>query len=183
MNAFKTGGDYAEYFEWADGNVNNEDYIGYFVELDTNKIRIASGTKNILGIISATPAVIAFHPNNTKFDQFLVDEFGKFRKELQEITYDSPQYNPDTDQYEHIQITETIEVKIPNPIYDPSANREQDPAWAVVGILGQIRVRDDGTCTPGGYCKCNENGVATSSEEGYYVMDRISENVVRILFK
>ena len=183
MHQFKIGGDYSEYFEWLDGNAENQERIGYFVELVNNKIRIASGTQDILGIISATPVVTAFHTKNTKFDRVLVDEFGRVRKQLDQITYERPQFNPDTGQYEMVQITETIEVEIPNPNYNSSVDIQQDPAWAVVGMIGQIRVRDDGTCQPGSYCKCNENGIATSSENGYYVMDRIDENVIRILFK
>lgn len=182
MYGIKFGGDYSEYFEWLDGNTQNEDRIGYFVELEGNKIKIATSNQNILGIISATPIVTAFHPNNTKFDRVLVDEFGRIRKQSQEITYERPQYDPDTGEYKPVQITETIQVEIPNPNYDSSADVQTDPAWDIVGMLGQLRVRDDGTCQSGGYCKCN-NGIATSSEEGYYVIDRINENVVRILFK
>jgi len=39
-NVFTTGNaDYAEYFEWVDGNPNNDDRVGYFVELVNDKIQ------------------------------------------------------------------------------------------------------------------------------------------------
>ena len=31
--------DYAEYFEWEDQNLNNQDRTGYFVSLDKDKIK------------------------------------------------------------------------------------------------------------------------------------------------
>ena len=36
-----SGADYAEYFEWLDGNTDNEDRRGYFVTMDGNKIKLA----------------------------------------------------------------------------------------------------------------------------------------------
>ena len=50
--------DYAEYFEWADGNPNNEDRAGYFVKLKDGKIVLCEDFDTPLGIISATPAII-----------------------------------------------------------------------------------------------------------------------------
>jgi hypothetical protein len=48
-----SGADYAEYFEWEDGNINTEDRRGYFVTLSGEKIKIAKPGDFILGIISA----------------------------------------------------------------------------------------------------------------------------------
>ena len=54
-----TGADYAEYFEWADGNPNNEDRIGCFVSLvDGDKIQLASFGDEILGVISGNGSVV-----------------------------------------------------------------------------------------------------------------------------
>ena len=50
-------------------------------------------------------------------------------------------------------------------------------------MLGQIKVIDDGTCMPNGYCSVNENGIATKSDKGYRVMKRLSENIILVLFK
>ena len=53
--------DYAEYFEWADGNSSNEDRRGITVILDGEKIRPATDsddTSKIIGVVSANPAVV-----------------------------------------------------------------------------------------------------------------------------
>ena len=52
-----TGADYAEYFEFEDGNPTKEDRIGYLVELSGAKIKLANGT-DILGAVSSTMGVI-----------------------------------------------------------------------------------------------------------------------------
>lgn len=48
--------DYAEYFEWEDKNLNNEERVGFFVSLYQDKIKIDNS--NVIGIVSATPSVI-----------------------------------------------------------------------------------------------------------------------------
>ena len=53
--SFNAGGaDYAEYFEWADGNSSNEDRRGMTVVLDGNKVKLSTSsdsTDNILSLI------------------------------------------------------------------------------------------------------------------------------------
>ncbi len=49
------GADYAEYFEWLDGNPDNEDRVGITVTLDSGKIRKAEEGDTLLGVISANP--------------------------------------------------------------------------------------------------------------------------------
>jgi len=74
------GADYAEYFEWSDGNPNKQDRIGLFVALDPNapgKIMTAQATANVVGIVSGTcgyagdSAELHWHASNSK------DEFGR----------------------------------------------------------------------------------------------------------
>ena len=50
-------------------------------------------------------------------------------------------------------------------------------------MLGQLAVYDDGTCTVDGYCKVDDNGKATTATTGYRVLERISTNVIKVLFK
>lgn len=47
--------------------------------------------------------------------------------------------------------------------------------------MGKIYVRDDGTCIVGQKCSCN-NGIATAGSS-WFVLQRVSANVVRILYK
>ncbi|WP_307476598.1 peptidase G2 autoproteolytic cleavage domain-containing protein [Cytobacillus purgationiresistens] len=41
--------------------------------------------------------------------------------------------------------------------------REKRPEWIPVGLIGQILVRDDGTCEEDGYCQPHGEGIATKS--------------------
>ena len=53
--------DYAEYFEWADGNTSSADRRGITVVMDGEKIRPATGSDDaskIIGVVSANPAVV-----------------------------------------------------------------------------------------------------------------------------
>ena len=53
--------DYAEYFEWSDGNTSGADRRGMTVILDGEKIRPAidsDDTSKIIGVVSAKPAVV-----------------------------------------------------------------------------------------------------------------------------
>ena len=73
-----TGADYAELFEWEDGNKNNEDRRGYFVTLDGINIKKATSTDDyILGVISAAPTVIG-NGDDEWSGRFLRDKFGSF---------------------------------------------------------------------------------------------------------
>jgi len=59
-----TGFDYAEMFEWEDGNTNGEDRVGYSVVFGSSgdKIRVASGSEEPIGVVSARPGVIGDNP-------------------------------------------------------------------------------------------------------------------------
>ena len=59
-----TGFDYAEMFEWEDGNPSNEDRVGYSVVFGSSgdKIRVASGSEEPIGVVSARPGVIGDNP-------------------------------------------------------------------------------------------------------------------------
>ena len=116
MKSFElSGADYAEYFEWADGNVDKIDRRGYFVTLDQEKIKIATSSDKILGIVSSTPSVIGTFVENNKFQDFLVDEFGEIKKEMKEMTYTVQEWNEETHQYELVEKTELVETQIFNP--------------------------------------------------------------------
>jgi hypothetical protein len=52
-----------------------------------------------------------------------------------------------------------------------------------VGLIGQVLVRDDGTCEEEGYCWSNDDGIATAADNGYKVMKRTGPNQVLLLVK
>ena len=79
LNFTGGGADYAEYFEWLDGNPNNEDRRGVSVVLDGNKVRPALETDtDIIGVVSAMPAVIGDGDIDRWKNKYLKDDFGAY---------------------------------------------------------------------------------------------------------
>lgn len=183
-NVTSSGSDYAEYFEWFDGNPNNEDRVGTIVALNCDKIYPANAEDDILGIVSGTATVIGDNPECDWHSRFLVDNYG--RKIMEEIKETKPIYNPETGQTEEV-ITTRQFPKI-NPEYDKTKKyirRSDRPEWDIVGLMGKLHVNDDGTCVPNGYAKCGGNGIATASTEktNMRVMKRITDNIILVFMK
>lgn len=73
-----------------------------------------------------------------------------------------------------------------NPTYNPAlvyVPQQERLEWAIVGVVGKIRVQDDGSCKVNGFCYPGNDGIATSSESGYFVLGRISEYQILVWFK
>ena len=77
-----------------------------------------------------------------------------------------------------IQVTRVSDNFDPNISYTPRSQRKE---WTTVGLLGKIHVRDDGNCVEGEKCSC-ENGIAVPGTD-WFVMKRVSPNVIKILYK
>lgn len=160
--AYKTiGADYAEYFEWLDGNVDNQDRIGLFVTLDGDKIKLANKDDYILGVISANPSIVGNSAELDWHDKYKTDVYGR-------LIYDES-YNPIVSE----NYNDTLE-------YVPRGARKE---YSKVGLLGQLVVQDDGTCKVNGYCTASVNGVATKSDSGYRVIKRIDKKHIKIILK
>lgn len=117
------GADYAELYEWADGNRNNEDRTGKSVVLleGTDVIRLASendDARSIIGVVSGRPSVVGNNPTNWP-QKYLTDVFGRY------VLRDGAKVlNPDFNK---------------NLTYTTRAERaEQHKEWAFVGLLGQL---------------------------------------------
>jgi hypothetical protein len=171
------GADYAEYFEWADGNPNSEDRVGLLVTLDGNKIRYAKAIDDVLGVVSGTATVLGDDAEWVWQGKYLRDDFGRVIMEDVEIALDEEK-------------TEFTTVKAPkiNPEYDeskPYVSRANRPEWDAIGMMGKLFVKDDGTCVVNGYAMPGENGLATSAtgKTNIRVMERINENIIRVLLK
>lgn len=114
-----TPADYAEMFEWADGNPDGEDRVGYSVALVGERIRIAVDGDVPIGVVSGNPAVLADSGGTRWSDKYMRDEFNR------------PLFGPDG-------------LRLLNPSYDaereyvPRAERKE---WAPVGLVGKLRVR------------------------------------------
>ena len=182
-----TGADYAEYFEWADGNPDGEDRVGLFVTFDEQepeKIKIASPGDYILGIVSGHPNTIGNGDEDWR-GRYVLDDFGRYIEE----TYEYEEIWQDKDGAKHVETREGIRYK-ENPDYDPEEQyipREERPEWSAIGMVGVLSVYDDGTCQVNGYCRCGEGGIATLVEERtfdtYRVIQRISDNIIKVVIK
>lgn len=183
------GADYAEYFEWLDGNQDNEDRVGLLVTLDGEKIKLANDGDEILGIISATAAILGDNYECEWNGKYLTDDFGR-------IIYE------DVEEFEEVFVGKDEEgnpivekqslgfCKRPklNPNYNPEqeyTNRANRKEWATVGMLGKLYLKDDGTCEVNKYVKVGTNGIATASTEktNIRVLSRVNNNVIRVLLK
>ena len=174
-----TGSDYAEYFEWADGNPEAEDRVGYLVALDGDKIRLAKPGDEILGIVSGTVAVLGDNHEWQWQGKYLTDDYGR-------VIYDM------VDKYEEYEGEQVYLGAFPepriNPEWDETATyipRAKRKEWDAVGLLGKLYVRDDGTCEPNDYITVGEDGIATISlqKTNMRVMSRQSENIIRVFVK
>ena len=158
------GADYAEYFEWEDSNINNEDRRGLFVTLNGDKIKLASKDDNyILGIISGNPTVIGDSADLYWKDQYKRDIFGI--PIYSEESENNLVLNPDYDS---------------NKGYIPRSDRKE---WDPVGLTGKLICIDDGTCEVNGYCYPSKNGIGTKSDHGYRVMKRIDDTHIQVLVR
>ncbi|WCK56164.1 peptidase G2 autoproteolytic cleavage domain-containing protein [Aneurinibacillus sp. Ricciae_BoGa-3] len=173
-------GDYAEMFETIDGNSID---AGYFVTLDGegDKIRKAHAhDEYILGVVSARPAMIADASDLRWHNLFQTDDWGR-------VQYNEVIIPERRDEKGNVISPQVKKMEpILNPSYDPSQTyipRRHRPEWVAVGIVGKLLVRDDGTCEPNGYCKPNDEGVATASRNGYRVMKRVGDNQIQIFIK
>lgn len=224
QSAVGGGADYAEFYEWSDGNPNDEDRIGCFVTFDFNKeynytssrqlphIKVAQPGDYILGVISGNPALIGNGDEEWR-ERWLYDDFDRPIvktievpiMELQEVEtgeYKTEiQYDENDNEIKvQVPITETKEVdtgkterkyvQVLNPDYDENKiykSRIDRPEWEPIGMLGNLSIKDDGTCIPGEFCKCGVDGIATHADkrdfDTYLVTRRVNDNVVKIVFK
>jgi len=112
--------------------------------------------------------------------KFLTDEWG--RKIYEESTISATSNTLDKEGTSEYIVTQPRV----NPDWDPQKeyiSRSERPEWAAVGLLGQILIRDDGTCEVNGYCMPNDEGVATAAMDGYRILRRTGNNQVLIMFK
>lgn len=208
-----SGADYAEYFEWLDENPDGEDRVGYFVTMDGDKIKLAGPNDYILGIVSGNPCIIGNADEDwlgrwmqDDFGRFLREEVDSPVKEMQEVEVKVPILDEDGNETEETMI-EMYEVETGEVIHgwrhkqnlnynpdQPYIERKDRAEWAAVGMMGVLAVWDDGTCQVNGFCQVAEGGVATAADgefmivdgqirKGYRVIERINDNVVKVVFR
>jgi hypothetical protein len=165
------GADYAEYFEWADGNPDNEDRVGVSVKLVGNQIAIAEDGDTFLGVISGNPSVVGDGDMGWK-KKYLTDDFG--RKVLEdykvidwvEIKTVDEKEKKIPHSYELDKIPEGVTVpedaiikdmegKEGRPVLNPDysddfeyIHRKDRPEWDTVGLVGKLRIKNDQAIDP-----------------------------------
>jgi len=153
--------DYAEYFEWEDGNPNNEDRRGYSVFLNANgkieKATSETSTSDIIGAISGTAAIIGDAAVYDWQGRYEIDEWGTRRKEQvtqvswTDIDGTKHSYADENDVPSDVVVPDDASRRIhhryiESSTYDSSqayVPRDQRREWGIVGLLGKVRVRND----------------------------------------
>lgn len=122
------GADYAEMFEWEDGNTNSEDRRGLSVVLVGEKIRVANvqdDPDDIIGVVSGNPTVLGDAGDLKWRGRYLRDEYGAYI-----LVNNERQVNAEFD---------------PDLEYIPRSKRKE---WSAVGMMGKIYIRKDSPINP-----------------------------------
>lgn len=114
------GADYAEFFEWEDGNPRDEDRRGISVMLEGEKIRPAQPGETPIGVVSAAPTLLGDADLGEWYGKYMRDAFG----------HRTGKISPDFD---------------PNKPYSPRSQRRE---WAMIGLLGKLTLRTDQPTDP-----------------------------------
>ena len=148
--------DYAEYFEWFDGNLLNEDRIGYTVVLDEGKIRPSTSSDAphlVIGVVSATAGVILGSAPFEWSGKYERDEFGRiktYKENWVHWTDESGSHNYKEDEVPADVVVpqdaerKTYTKEVLSSSYDETneyVNREYRPEWACIGLVGQVHVK------------------------------------------
>lgn len=158
-----SGADYAEYFEWQDGNPDNGDRRGRFVTLEGEKIRFAQPGEYVLGVVSAAPSVVGDAASEDWQGKYERDVFGQILYGEDGARKLNPAFKPEDDA--------------------AYTGREKRKEWAAVGMMGKLAVVDDGSCQVNGYCQPGADGIAVSAKTGYRVIARLDDTHVKIVVK
>lgn len=180
------GADYAEHFEWLDGNPNNEDRVGMIVTLEGDKIRPAMADDEILGVVSGTAMVIGDNAEWEWQGKFLTDTHGRVITEMVEEFVEIK--DPETGEVKEKKSVGFIKRRKLNPEWDATkeyTRRADRPEWDVIGLFGKLYVNDDGTCVVGGWATNGNDGKATASttKTNMRVMKRITDDVILVFMK
>ena len=164
---YSGGADYAEMFEWNDGNVNSADRRGLFVSL-VNGNKLSVGGSNVIGVVSS-PVVIGDAAELSWHGKYERDEFGG-------IVYQT---------IDGMRRPKPSTTYIPTQTYTPRRMRKE---WAPIGLVGKLHVRSAQALTAGNKCSANSSGYAVSGND-YHILRVIRQptstlyGIIEILMK
>lgn len=147
-------------------------------------IRKASAGDYILGIVSGNPCVLG-NTDTEWYGQFMKDEFNRFIYDPITITETKIETDENGNEVE-INVEKQGTFYRVNPDYDSEkqyVDRLSRPEWDAVGMIGVLAVYDDGTCQVNGFCSCGDGGTATADKTGYRIIERVSDNIVKVVLK
>ena len=164
-NNLGSGADYAEYFEWKDGNSSDEDRRGYSVVLDGNQIVKATDSDDaskIIGVISGNPSVVGDSAWNKWNQKHLKDDFntyiwedytqtewtdadGNFISHQTDLIPDGVTAPDDAVVVSKEEDgTTNLQRRKVNPSWDSTATyipRSDRKEWDTVGLMGKLRLK------------------------------------------
>lgn len=161
------GADYAEWFEWADGNPNDEDRAGLSVVLENGKVRPAQEGEIPFGAVSTKPGVVGDGDIGRWKKKYLKDDFDRYI--MEECTYvEWYEIDDNSERKHHVYQSDRVpnDLTVPddaiysdiddsgephmrrklNPDYDPNVEyipRENRPEWVTIGLMGKLRIYKD----------------------------------------
>ena len=168
-----------------------EDRRGYFVTFDTSsdKIRKATSSDNfILGAVSSNPAILGDSQSEGWKNKYVKDEWDQVIYERKYVDLKSliTANSDNSEAYERTSEGFWCESPIISENYISDKEyvpREKRKEWSPVGLMGKLLVHSDGTCRVGDFCKSNDDGIATKSDTGYYVLEVRDNNIIKVLIK
>lgn len=204
--------DYAECFEWEDGNPENDKRYGYAVSL-SNDGKIKIGNDNLIGIVSSTPMIIGDSGELSWKEKFVTDEWGinqtvefeklstaegQFFRDKDGVIYKRAPLNNKqkeffllTEEFDENKVTkkEQVSFALFRDDYDFEKTylpRSQRKEWATIGLLGKLRLRTSEKIT-GKFVDINSRGMAVNGKK-YTVLKTIKEfdgeyGIVYVYFK
>lgn len=157
-----TGADYAEMFEWDDGNANDEDRVGLFVKISTDGSGLPNGKVEVggdgmvVGPVSSIPgATVNSSPLNWN-SKYIKDDFG--RKILD--SDGKRQLNPNFDEAQNY------------------SNRGSRKEWTPIALKGRVRVR---ASTNIGIYPSNKSGLTVNVNADGTVSDAGAKGKYKVL--
>ena len=155
------GADYAEMFEWNDGNPNDEDRVGLFVKISSDgnlpngKIEVG-GDGMIIGPVSSRPGMVVNNPGMRWNSKFVVDDFGRFVLDADGNRQINPAYDGTRD-------------------YQGRTGRKE---WSPIALKGRVRVR---ASTNIGIYPSNKSGLTVNVNADGTVSDAGSKGKYKVL--
>lgn len=131
--------------------------------------------KHKVKITAEIKTIIETESDTMKTDLLAIESFTSNDKDFDETVF--RQAITDIESIPRVQVSDA---------YDPKRkynSRQKRNEYTSVGMLGQIRVRDDGSCLPGVKCSVSalQKGVMTLGNK-WFVKKRISANVIEIYY-